>query len=531
MKRGSTALSLLGLFLLFLCIMGDSAVKHELWIKPGMLLRADPIQGLVALKASEPDCGPVFTDGDAYYWLSYAQDILSKHEFRVRETHLDNAPYGRQVHWFSGLTWLLAGLALVTHHAGAIPIAKALEYAGLVSGPLLAATVLLLLQPFLVSRLSRWTTFFFLLSVVLLPVWRKEFSYGRIDHNGFVVGLAIGMLLCLYTTSMGFVPIHRKRKNEPFPCARKAYRTEQRWFVASGIFGGLGLWVQASFFLLVILAVGLGVFAYAWFYVSRRHRSFRTARTYYALLPQLWRTWAWAGASTSLIFYFVEYFPAHMGMRLEVNQPLYALCWLGLTEALVQFMRHEMGTGSRPWQGWLGLVAGLALPAILAWGPSAWFTLHDPVLLRVHTLIREFDPLRAVMPHAGWLAPLLLFGGLPLLLAPALFVLASSRYTALLNIRMLVGVVSSAILLWATWNMNRMAGLCMAALLALGYVVLEWLGRPEVYQRTDRTLPRPFSAMIQEGRLSVTTSAALMLIGLAGFGIDLHGSWPRLRDG
>lgn len=524
MNRGNTAFSLLGVVLIALCIAGDSYIKHRLWINPSLSLRADPLGGIVSLQPGEPTPRPAFIDGDAYYWLSYAQDVSSHKGWRTRHTHLDNAPYGRPVHWFSGLNWFLSGMASIVQHAGRIPLSQALEYAGLVSGPILAVLTLLILQAFLSSRLPRWAAIFFLLSIALLPVWRKEFSYGRVDHNGFVVGAVMGMLLCLCAGGMGYLCVQRKTL---LPAARAAALRERRWFVAAGVFGGLGLWAQASFVFVVVLAVWTGLFSYSWFCIARRGHTFRTADMRCVLRPGLWRIWTFSGAATSLLFYLVEYFPNHMGMRLEVNHPLYALCWIGLVEALIQFTNHEMGAACNRWRGWAGLTAGLLLPALALWGPPEWFTLRDPVLLRVHTLIREFEPLRAVMPHSRWLWPLLLFGGFPLMIIPAAIAFRSSTSAAPRRLRMFVTLATAAMLLWATWNMNRMAGLCMATLVALGYTILDEASS----QHKRQGVPHCPSLGLGSKGMATLLASVLAIFSLGAFGLDLRGAWTRLRTG
>jgi tetratricopeptide (TPR) repeat protein len=81
--------------------------------------------------------------------------------------------------------------------------------------------------------------------------------------------------------------------------------------------------------------------------------------------PSLWRVWGWSGAATSIFFYLVEYFPSHLGMRLEVNHPLYALAWAGGGEIIFRLCRWlgggKLAEQPREW-AWL---AGSALAIVI----------------------------------------------------------------------------------------------------------------------------------------------------------------------
>src|SRR4051794_25954735 len=51
--------------------------------------------------------GGIFLENDSYYWLSYSRRIGDGETLRVRHTHVDNAPFGRPVHWSQSVSWLL----------------------------------------------------------------------------------------------------------------------------------------------------------------------------------------------------------------------------------------------------------------------------------------------------------------------------------------------------------------------------------------------------------------------------------------
>ncbi|MFM8983837.1 MAG: hypothetical protein ACKOLA_13275, partial [Spartobacteria bacterium] len=53
---------------------------------------------------------------DGYVWNRHAEKLGENGEWRVRFTDMDNAPYGREVHWSSGFAWYLRGLGEIYRH-------------------------------------------------------------------------------------------------------------------------------------------------------------------------------------------------------------------------------------------------------------------------------------------------------------------------------------------------------------------------------------------------------------------------------
>src|SRR5690349_12676598 len=46
---------------------------------------------------------------DAMTWVRHALSLAEGEGPRLRYTHIDNAPEGREVHWNSGWAWVIAG--------------------------------------------------------------------------------------------------------------------------------------------------------------------------------------------------------------------------------------------------------------------------------------------------------------------------------------------------------------------------------------------------------------------------------------
>ncbi|HTB63020.1 MAG TPA: hypothetical protein VK737_05470, partial [Opitutales bacterium] len=146
----------------------------------------------------------------------------------------------------------------------------------------------------------------------------------------------------------------------------------RQWFIASGVAGGVGLWVSTASEAPVLAEIGLGaLLATGLFARGTSPQSWAKAD------PSLWRVWGWSGAATSIFFYLLEYFPSHLGMRLEVNHPLYAFAWAGGGEILFRLSRWwadgKLAENPRDW-AWL---AGSAFAVLIV--PLIIFVFADQV--------------------------------------------------------------------------------------------------------------------------------------------------------
>lgn len=316
-----------------------------------------------------------FAEPDSYYWLAYARDLRASNEWRLRFTHADNAPYGREMHWAHLPIWGLMGLAHLLESGGTSP-AVALELAGRILMPLFGwlffSALYLLLGTRLGWRIAALTT----ATLAVLLHW--EFHALRPDHHGFQLAFSIFMWLGLVFGGTGWI-----RKDAPAAngTGLPPLRVARRWFFASGVLGGIGLWLGATTFLLSLAALSAGAAAALLFLPPPG------PKVPFAIHPPLWRLWGGAGAITSLAFYALEYAPNHLGMRLETNHPLYALCWLGTAECLCAMARWRTRGVLAPQEAIaavLGLAAAALLPLLLFFGPAAWFLPRLEIMLRLH---------------------------------------------------------------------------------------------------------------------------------------------------
>ena len=127
-----------------------------------------------------------FTDPDAYAWLCHTRDMLLSDDWRIRHTHMDNAPYGRPMHWSHLLIWELAVHARILRclHPGML-LSPALEIAGRCAMPLF----FLLFMPPLYFAFCRKLGFLpaaaFALSSAAFSFFAEIFTPLQPDHHVF----------------------------------------------------------------------------------------------------------------------------------------------------------------------------------------------------------------------------------------------------------------------------------------------------------------------------------------------------------
>lgn len=375
-----------------------NGLQHRAWFPAARDHVARPDGTFQERAPDAPPLPAVYLDNDSIYWLHHAETALAGGPWRPRRVAEDNVPYGRPNHWSSPLVWALAGTARIAATVTGRPATELLPQVAVWINPLLFAGILLGLARLLGRRLEPWSAGLLVLSLATLPPVMRSFSVLHVDHHGLVDVPALGMPLCLLLGLAG--PLG--------PAARK-------WFVASGILGGLGLWFQASHQLIPLAATLLGLLAWAPLAApARPARKNETAED--PLDSRLWRAWAGAGALVALAAYALEYFPAG-GLQLDVNHPLYALAWFGATEtALATARARRRGNWSRTERltAFGGLLPAAAVLALMRFGPDRWFLVADPFLQRVHGQIREFQPLLGSLRDAHPALLFLLFNTLPL---------------------------------------------------------------------------------------------------------------------
>ena len=471
--------------------------------------------GWVDVPASESP-GRIFMDNDAYYWVAYAREMAATGRWRIRHTQLDNPPDGRPVHWSQSVSWLLLLAGGIRHGLTGEGVSVAIEQAAIWVGPGLLILLLAGTGGLVCRRLGVAPAMVWVLNIASMVAISWAFHPLRPDHHGLQLGFVVSGVLGLMLGGTGWV---RRGGGEEEgvraiwfrPLVPPNRREARRFFMASGILGGLGLWIGASVQLLgwglVVIGAGLSV------WMLPRKESV-TAEWEYE--PGLWRVWGWAGALTALLLYLVEYAPRFPGMRLEVNHPLHALSWVCIGEFLARWSaaRREGRGISLRWAGPLGAGA-LLLPALLAWGPNDWHAMRDPLMQRLHQYIDEFRPYATAYPGAFWWNVVKDFGLMPLGVA-GVAILAWHRRTlpperSVLAMVLVVAMGYAALTLWQARWLNFFGGTGLLVAVVAMPVLWRWHG--------------------QTGHAGLGLLAVLLaLVGQAGYFLHLQAQDILLRD-
>ncbi|QYM77871.1 hypothetical protein K0B96_11130 [Horticoccus luteus] len=374
---------------------------------------------------------------DGHMWIRYAVALWRGEEGpQLRHTSIDNAPVGREVHWNSGLAWWLAIGGRVWQAVAGGTLEHGVErWAMWENLPLLA---------FFTVVLAWWAArcgglragIVVAIAMVGHRAIYEGFWPGYADHHGLIAASILGMMLGAYWMRGGWLRGGAEVEAGDEGGAGKLGRRDeaamaaQRAALWSGVWGGVGMWVStaslAPVLALVPLAAGLatliarGEGAGNWGRRGARGDgtppttnmrgegtpSSTTVKWEVGAAarfdPRVWRMWGRAGALTSFAFYLLEYWPHHLGWRLEVNHPLYALAWWAGAELTAQVLPWLARSGKAVRDGRaLAWTAAWAVPLVLApvlaieiFGAKV-FLLSDPFLVGLHHTITEFLPLMA----------------------------------------------------------------------------------------------------------------------------------------
>lgn len=335
---------------------------------------------------------------DGRWWVLHTESFLNQSaSWRVRTTTLDNAPEGREVHWSSCIVWILAILSKIYGSITGHPASQSVAEAAFWVGPFTLLFSLLLLGWLASLRFGHIPTILFLLIFSICPTIYQAFRAGETDHHGLVCTFTAASILSLVAGGSGLL----YRKKSAYSFFPSSIETARSWFLLSGFLGATALWISAASFLPVLAAcgiAGLGAF------LIRDRTAATTA-------PELWRSWAQAGFWGSSFFYLLEYFPSHMDLRLEVNNPLYALAWLGAGDLLARWILFLNGGKPFPkgrmsifFTGISALFVLLPL-GLIKFAPSEFFLVSDRFLLLLHNqFIQEFRSFPRAILEGNWIA-------------------------------------------------------------------------------------------------------------------------------
>lgn len=321
--------------------------------------------------------GPVYFENDSYYWLLMAEQMREEGLLRVRWTESDNAPFGRPVYWSQSIAWLIN---LVSFMPGISGQEDALAAASFWVNPLIETLTIFLL----VCLLAPLGTPMVLLTIALFlalgdVAW--AFSSLRPDHQSLQAAFTVITTAALLRTGFGFGPPSLGGNTEDAHSHNKA---GPRLFVLAGASVGMSLWVSAAATMPYVIILTASVAAALLFHVP--HHAHAAARG--------WTAFGLSAGVVSLFFWLVEFFPALGATRLEVNNPGFSLWVAGVGVALAMAFRLRGGTQNN--HALLlacllgaGVVCAL-MPAVILFGPAAWYQPRNLYMDRFHNFILEF---------------------------------------------------------------------------------------------------------------------------------------------
>jgi hypothetical protein len=321
--------------------------------------------------------GPVYMENDSYYWLGMAEQMREDDVWRVRWTMADNAPWGRPVYWSQSIAWLINGVAaLPPFRTAEFPLAAASFWVN----PFIQVAVICGLA-ILLSPLGWRVTVMVLALFVALGDVSWAFSSLRPDHQSLQAAFAVLMVAALFREGFGFGRPQLLSEG----ASGAAPRHTSRWlFVFAGLCAGLGLWVSSAVFMPLLIILTVAVCAVA--LLSQPQK--------WSPSPKSWMVWGSVAGLTSLVFWFLEFFPAVNQTRLEVNNPAFSL-WaflLGCGMTLAAGLSAKEGNGKIRSFAFLVAVTLLCLllPALILFGPTTWYWPRDISMDRLHNFIMEF---------------------------------------------------------------------------------------------------------------------------------------------
>jgi tetratricopeptide (TPR) repeat protein len=390
---------------------------------------------------------------DAYTWTRLALGVNGA-PGRVRETRIDNYPDGREVHWSSAYLNLIAAAGRARASLLHEPVEAATERMRVWFNLPIFIGVVVLFSAVTASRFGVGSGILVSFGMLGFPWFYDGFAPSYLDHHGILTACTMGVVLGAFLMGGGWVQ-GDESKRSLLPSSHDQARFGA---LLSAISGAIGLWIGAASVIPTIAVVGLsGALAGVW--LGRENLA--AGAKYDA---SLWRLWSRVGAAGSIIAYALEYAPRHMGFRLEVNHPLYALAWLGGGELVALIVDWRINERKPDW--WRVVAAGIVLlaPAIVvvAAGSRVFIPL-DPRMERVHSQIKEFFSIRRLIHESGaWILPRFVLGFA--LVTPAFLLLRRFTNRYLIGFLSIVAVLAVMMACWQVrwWLMASGPELCLA---------------------------------------------------------------------
>ncbi len=359
---------------------------------------------------------PVFA-ADALTWVRHAISLTEGNGPQLRFTTIDNAPNGREVHWNSAWAWAIVGAGKVNQLFTGQPLPNAIERATVWLNPFALLCLIIVISAWATQRAGLMAGIIVVVATVCTDRMFEGFFPTYVDHHGLLTISVFAMMLGALCMGGGW---WQERTEHGLPLLPVSPEVARKSAIFSAISGACGLWVSAASVIPPIALVGLSGLLVV---LLQGRTALRQGAQFD---PGVWRLWGQVGAGFSLFFYLLEYFPTHLGMRLEANHPLHAIAWLGGGELIAQISDRWLGAKESRWANLRSLIWPVAVvlagPLTLLIGGSKVFIVFDPFMSNLHNrYIQEFLPLWVTLRgfNAQLMFQIIAIDNLPLIAAIA----------------------------------------------------------------------------------------------------------------
>lgn len=375
------------------------------WVVVALTLTWDTVAmrdyvGLLASAGTSPDdatplrrpCPGSFSD--SHTWVRLALASQEGGPWQVRSTDIDNAPKGRDVHWNSYFVHLVSLAGRLQHALTGAPLPRATENAlAWFNLPLLLACVIGF-SSWAAARAGAGAGVLVAFGMIGHRSFYDGFMPNYVDHHGLLTACAFGLMLGGVFMGAGWWRAGEERPRL-LPVSQAAAR---RAAVVSGVSGAVGMWISVFSTIPVIAMIGITGLG-SLFWLGRRAQAEGAKFD-----PGIWRLWGRVGGTACLVFYLLEYAPGNLGLRLEVNHPLFGLAWWGASEVIASIGTWRLGgPAARPRvHQWIMPILGIAVaPVMVLTMGEAVFVLRDPFVMDLRHTVGEGMSFRAAARAFG----------------------------------------------------------------------------------------------------------------------------------
>lgn len=336
---------------------------------------------------------PAFAS-DAQTWIRHALSLAEGERLRLRYTDIDNAVEGREVHWSSAWAWAIAAAGMIWRACVGDPLPLAVERASLWLNFAVLSLVIILFSGWVSRRAGAIGGVVVAVGMAGSDRFYEGFYPAYVDHHGLLSAAALGVMLGAVFMGAGWWQADGDEALM-LPRSPRAVRSAA---IFSAICGGCGMGVSAASIVPALVIVGVSALASSTLAGPRMQAAGANFDA------DAWRLWGRVGGAMSGVFYLMEYVPQFVGMRLEVNHPLYALAWVCGGEVVATASAWRMLPRDNRRNDAVRLACALAgvlaLPVAIRIGGPNVFALNDPFMVGLHERIGEFQS-----PLAGGVGP------------------------------------------------------------------------------------------------------------------------------